>query len=132
MTVYHKNVATGNVVRCNQEIGCQVSNIHGRTASETTSLWDSSEKTVKDFDKLSYEDAVFLVERKKIESTLLDKEIENIEAHIHMLISLDNISSQKRADVLVSKRKWINDLRKKAIDDWLDVSEYVETLENKV
>lgn len=65
--MFHKNPCTENVSRCDSPNLCNVSNLHSDTRNGASKLYAQSEKKLEKIEKLSKNDVVELLERKKLE-----------------------------------------------------------------
>lgn len=74
--MFHKNVCTGNVSKCENPDFCTVSNIHSGSRSQASKYCDQSEKKLEKIDKLSKADVETLLERKKMEFPYIAEHID--------------------------------------------------------
>lgn len=73
--MFHKNPCTENVSRCDSPNLCNVSNLHSDTRNGASKLYAQSEKKLEKIEKLSKNDVVELLERKKLERPYVSKHI---------------------------------------------------------
>lgn len=73
--MFHKNPCTENVSRCDSPNLCNVSNLHSDTRNGASKLYTQSEKKLEKIEKLSKNDVIEILERKKLELSYVSEHI---------------------------------------------------------
>ena len=73
--MFHKNPCTENVSRCDSPNLCNVSNLHSDTRNGASILYAQSEKKLEKIEKLSKNDVIEILERKKLERPYVSEHI---------------------------------------------------------
>lgn len=114
--MFHKNVCTGNVSKCENPNSCKVSNIHSGSRSGASKLYAQSEKKLENIEKLSKADVETLLERKKMEFPYVAEHIETSMKNFDNVV-LSQGKDSNAANHLRNKLEGYADLLKKIDED---------------